>query len=55
MQDECKAFGGRQRVEHDEQRHPDRVRKHRFAFGIGAFPTDHAQLGDLRAHRLFAP
>ena len=37
MQDERKAFGGRQRVEHDKQRHADRVREHRFAFGIGAF------------------
>ena len=55
MQDERKAFGGRQRVEHDQQRHADRVREHRFAFGIGAFPTHDARLGDLRANRLFAP
>ena len=55
VQDERKAFGGRQRVEHDQQRHADRVREHRFAFGIGAFPTHDARLGDLRANRLFAP
>jgi hypothetical protein len=52
MQDERQAFGGRQRVEHDEQRHADRVREHRFAFGIGAFPAHDARLGALRANRL---
>ena len=35
MQDERKAFRGRQGVEHDKQRHADRVREYRFAFGIG--------------------
>ena len=39
MQDECKAFGGRQRVEHDQQRDADRVGEHRFAFGVGPFPA----------------
>ena len=55
MQDERKPFAGRQRVEHDKQRHADRVREHGFAFGIGAFPTHDARLGVLRADRLFAP
>ncbi len=36
MQDERKAFGRGQRIEQDQQRHADRIREHRFAFGIGS-------------------
>jgi hypothetical protein len=53
VQDEREAFGGGQGVEHDEQRHADRVREHRFAFGIGPAPSLYARLADLRADRLF--
>jgi len=55
MQNEDKAFGWRQRVEHNEQRDADRVCKQRFAFGIGALSMCHARLDDLCADRLFAP
>jgi hypothetical protein len=55
VQDERETLGGRQGVEHDEQRDADRVREHCLAFGIGAFPTHGARLGDLRADRIFAP
>jgi hypothetical protein len=36
MQNERKAFGGVSVSRHNKQRHADRVREHRFAFGIGA-------------------
>ena len=55
VQDERQALGGRQRVEHDEQRRADRVGQHGFAFGIGAIPAHDGCRGDLRADRLFAP
>ena len=39
VQDERQPFGRRQRVEHDEQRHPNRVREHGFTLGIRTFST----------------
>ncbi len=55
MQHEGQAFGGRQRGEHDQQCHANRVGEQRFAFGISAFATQDARLGDLRGDRLLAP
>jgi hypothetical protein len=55
MQDERKAFGRGQRVEHDQQRHANRIREHCFTFGIGAVFTQDARHGDLRVNRFFTP
>ena len=54
MKDEREALGGRQGVEHDEQRHADRVREHRFGLGIGAFPARDARRAARGADRLLA-
>ena len=35
MQHERDPLGGRERVEHHQQREPDRVREHRFLLGAG--------------------
>ena len=55
MEHEDKAFGGRQRVEHHEQRDADRVREQGFAFGIRAFSAHDSRFRDLSLNRLFAP
>ena len=55
MQDERHTLGGRQRVEHDQQRHADRVGEHRLVFGVGPSPAHDARLRDPGVNGLFAP
>jgi hypothetical protein len=51
VQHERQPLGRRQSLQYDEQREPDRVRLHRFEFGIGY--VDILERGGVVADRLF--
>ena len=56
VQHERETLGGRQRLEHDEQRQPDGVGQQRLVLGIDAVRAADDRLGDAdRVERILAP
>jgi hypothetical protein len=55
VQHEREPLGWRERLEHDEQREPDRVGQQRLVLGIGPVGGIHDRIGDADADRLLAP
>ena len=55
MQHERDPFGGRQRVEHDEQREPDRIAQQGFLLGIHARLGAHDGIRDVGLEGRLAP
>ena len=53
MQDECQPLGGRQRVQDDQERGPDRVGKQRFGLGVDAVRVADDRLGQAHPDWLF--
>lgn len=54
MQDERQPFGGSERLEHDQQREPDRVRDQRFVRGVDGTDRRDDRIGHVGINRLFA-
>jgi hypothetical protein len=55
VEHEREPLGGSQRLEHDEQRHADRVGKEGLVLGVGAVGAIDDRLRQVHAQRLLAP
>jgi hypothetical protein len=55
VQDEGEPLGGRQRVEHDEQRQADGIGEEHLLFGVGAVLETHDRIRDMSVEGFLAP
>ena len=55
MKHERDALRRRERLEHDQQCQPDRIREQRLVLGVGAGGRVDDWIGDVHVERLLAP